>query len=147
MARAQKIVLVITAVDFDQFSLYSIGTIIVQGALSWLTVSFSLHVKYTGIVSYIVSYRGNSVCPSVRHVPLFYCTLNTQVSCHISYRIVAILSVHPSVTFRCSIKTTNTSTTALPFPKYREILAENRNFFITPVFDAPVTGIPVGILP
>jgi len=65
MARAQKIVLVMTAVDFNQFSLYSIGTMIVQGALSWLTVSFSLHVKYTGIV----------------------------------YRIVAILSVNPSVTF------------------------------------------------
>ena len=51
MARAQKIVLVITAVDFDQFSLYSIDTMIVQGVLSWLPVSFSLHVKYTGIVS------------------------------------------------------------------------------------------------
>ena len=46
-----KIVLVITAVDFDQFSLYSIDTMIVQGVLSWLPVSFSLHVKYTGIVS------------------------------------------------------------------------------------------------
>ena len=67
MARAQKIVLVITAVDFDQFSLYSIGTMIVQGALSWLTISFSLHVKYTGIVSY----RSNSVCPPIRHVPVF----------------------------------------------------------------------------
>ena len=71
MARAQKIILVITAVDFDQFSLYSIGTMIVQGALSWLTISFSLHVKYTGIVSYIVSYRSNSVCPPIRHVPVF----------------------------------------------------------------------------
>jgi len=46
----KKIVLVITAVDFDLFSLYSIGTMIIQGALSWLPVSFSLHVKYTGIV-------------------------------------------------------------------------------------------------
>jgi len=66
-----KIVLVITAVNFDQVSLYSIGTMIVQGALSWLPVSFSLHVKYTGIVSYIVLYRSNSVCQLVRNVPVF----------------------------------------------------------------------------
>jgi len=51
----KKIVLVIIAVDFDQFSLYSIGTMIITGALNWLTVSFSLHVKYTGIVYCIVS--------------------------------------------------------------------------------------------
>ena len=56
-----------------------------------------------------------------------------------SYRIVAILSVHPSVTFRCSKKQ---QTQALrrpylvPFPRYSEILVENR-IFITTVFDAP----------
>jgi len=65
-----KIVIVITAVDFEQFSLYSIGTMIVQGALAGY--------------------------PSA-----FHCTLNTQVSYRISYHIVAILSVHLSVTFRC----------------------------------------------
>ena len=61
------------AVDFEQFSLYSycIGTMVVQGALSWLPVSFSLHVKYTGIVLYVVSYRSIFVSPPVRHVPLF----------------------------------------------------------------------------
>jgi len=70
-ARDHKIVLVITAVHFQQFSLYRIGTMSVQETLSWLPVSFSLHVKYTGIASYVVSYRSNSVCPPVRHVPVF----------------------------------------------------------------------------
>ena len=47
------------------------------------------------------------------------------MSCH----IVAILSVHPSVTFRCSKKQTQALRPNLvPFPRYREI------FFITLVF-------------
>ena len=68
-----------------------------------------------------------------------------------SYRIVAILSVHPSVTFRCSKKQQTQALLCLPylvpFPRYSEILVENRNFFIIPVFDAPVTEIPIGISP
>ena len=94
---------VITPVDFQQFSLYSIGTIIVQGALAGY--------------------------PSA-----FHCTLNTQVSYRISYCIVAILSVHPSVTFRCSKKqqTQALRPYLVPFRRYSEILVENRNFFHNP---------------
>ena len=69
-----------------------------------------------------------------------------------SYRIVAILSVHPSVTFRCSKKHKHYG---LILYRFRDIArywsniekSKVENYFITPVFDAPVTGIPVGISP